>query len=370
MKMNSARFLDIIREEMEGLATLSEQETKIKKSPSLEDWLPTLKITESWGKVKDPSRKMLKLFVNQINKATREANTFEGRIVSLANFIKDDECPSSLARTFARIMMLDLLSTVAEEFTASAGGFILEALAAALSGYRGRQVDEPVAGSLPIVDFTDGEIPYSLKLLTGDPEGRGRSGESGVTKGSVNNLLTHLVNEQDYVRYVVAYRDANDLTFVGFDITLKNVGQIFALRGDKDNKALFGLTAKEVRKKNGKQLYKLFLKLKGSGELGKTQFVFTRKNIEDISNSVTIASIPISKSMLRAAAQRCTERLKAELIPMYRALKELTDNTNLYFLSKNPKKRQSSADKIMDIVTVELIEGIQQAGIGEFEETE
>ena len=372
MKMKQSDFLDLIREEMEGFMSLNEQEEAKAKTPPLEDWLPTIKITENWGKERSRSREQLKLFINQVDKATRGADTFEGRVESLASFIRDEACPKSIAKTFARLMMLDLLVTVAGEFTESAGGFIFEALSAALAGYKGKQVTDRLPdGTLPIVDFTDGEIPYSLKLLTGDPEDRGRSGQSGETKGSVNNLLSHLVlDKSGYVRYIVAYRDADNLTFVGFDITGDNAGKVMALKGDKFTKGVFGLPASKVQNMKANKLYDIFKKKQEEKSLGKTQFALTRKDIETIANSRTIASIPVGRETLAKAAERCAEELKDKLIPIYKSIKSLTDNTNVYFLARDGDKRTASADLIMSIVSSggELPKAIQASGIGEFEE--
>ena len=244
---------------------VSGEESEVSGIP-LEDWLPTIRISENFGELRTKDRKLLDLFMQQIHRMTGESGEqlpgLEGKIVALSNFMRMDKptCPKrTISQLFARIVALDIFGSILYEFTEAAGGFIMEAFFAALSGKSAYQMVEKEAGKegegKPIVDVvgTSGQ-QYSMKLLRGfdksklDAKGSVETmSKSGSIKGSVRNLLLHFT-EHNHLIYLMAYRDGSEMVFEKFTITPENLGEFLSLKPPTKSKDIYEINKSTMLK--------------------------------------------------------------------------------------------------------------------------
>jgi hypothetical protein len=431
----------------EGIVLGEKSEESAVSEIPLEDWLPTIRISENFGELRTKDRKLLDLFMQQIHRMTGESGEpmpgLEGKIIALSNFMKMDKptCPKrTISQLFARIVALDIFGSILHEFTEAAGGFIMEAFFAALSGKSAYQMVEKEAGEegegKPIVDVvgTSGQ-QYSMKLLRGfdEPSGETKS-ESGSIKGSVRNLLLHFVRHEQLI-YLMAYRDGGTMVFERFIITRENLGKFLSLKPPTKSKDIYEINAQTMLKwfsllhyvqtfRGGKKydlsvdvslssegaggkvkseikevtewamegqdmwmklmseqkpdtyrevvgdfisairspmdaesLITLFDARRGSGDT-KTQFDVSRAYAQGFASGqgdkAEFSRMDLSPGSLQKAAQQCTEALRELLIPFYEQVKALTDNANIYFLSKNATEKSTAASNLAKIVDAEL----------------
>ena len=413
-EVSFSTLLETIEEVREGFNLLGEEKSVIKElavqATTLEDWLPTIQIVEtSWGQPGKGDRRVLDMFMTNLDNAgiTGE-RTLEGRIMGLQNFISSTtktDCPATIPKIFARIVVLDLFSTVLKEFTQSAGGFILEALFAALAGKRGKQITEAEGaggGGKPIVDFVGHNgMPYSLKLLR----------STGTIEGSIYNLLNHLATDpKGMVRYVCAFRDKGEkqITFQRFEITKDNIGKfLLASRQERDHEAFIqGLIdprvvaqafpdefeygpadlseAKQIpdlkeifADMSAKTLFRIYANPGKDFKPHHTQFELSRSQAAKWADSYggvkgdgsggVFAAITSEEGALKEAAERCAAQLREQLVPIYAALKGLTDSFNQYFLAKGGKEgegqRHTAAGNAIDIIDNKLPGAIDASGV-------
>ena len=475
MKMDKSKFLNLIREELESYGkigqepeVISEEKDKPKEIP-LEDWLPRMRISENFGDRKSADRTLLNMFVTHIDQRLKGEAMLERRIKAMQKFIENPkaiECPSDIAGSFARIIVLEMFASILNDFSAGAGGYILEAFFAGLSGKRGFQLPEPGQQKNihhEIADFKAGNgMAYGLKLL------RAGESKSKATKidGSLKNMLNHLLGKTsqnfsppDEIRYLIVYRSGDDLEFLKFQITAANIGDLLAKKstegtaeewslgwfGEDDSGKPYKLAGKNAKQlmdlldaheakigkyttaisllkkvldpkklnklKKGKrppdglamlesllaaddwEMIKqviqgvfngeaindatetLFLraikKLDDAKPSKKTQFSWTRTEAEGLARfslnleeeAELFAKIPLGKENLKAAAQACVDKVSEQLIPLYKAMKDLTDSSNMYFLSEKPDEVSKSATNMVKITHKDLPIAVKNAGV-------
>jgi len=367
MKMDKSKFLNLIREELESYGKIGQEPEVISeeeegtKLPPLEDWLPTIGITENWGKLGDKSRDQIRVFISKLGGGIKVpgGGLFESRMASLAHYV-GEVCKVDAAGNFARIVILDICHSIISGFSASSAGFVFEAFAAVMSGAEGEQVTEKGATGLPIVDFKDGTLDYSLKLLAGIPEG-GTASAAGDVKGSFKNLVGHFLGrkspkyagKQSFligkgVRYITTFKEADKedpkLKFYYFDLNNKTIPTFMnAMTPEARGKLL-----KDGSKyKNGIPDGVTFADLYREDQLTDkdAQFVFTRHQLDTLlgKNVVLFAEFK-SLSLIREKAMECSAKLQKDIVPMYKGMKDLTHNMNLYFVGHPSQKEKASRD--------------------------
>jgi hypothetical protein len=170
--------------------------------------LPKMNITEEWGDPNSQTRVEIKRFADNIG-----GKTIQSKFDSFMKIQKPSNKITSQTRIISSLILLESLRSLIKTANAASAGFAFEGFIAALMN--GRQVSDPVDGSLPIEDvmlFTyedsnssvksSGATPASLKLLQ----------QGGSVKGSYTNMIDALYGEKAFengVPYIVAFKTPN-----------------------------------------------------------------------------------------------------------------------------------------------------------------
>ena len=222
----------------------------------IRDLLPVLKITEDWGKIGNRDRGVIESFTARLG---GEGTSVADKIQLMNQVIEGQGGGDDISEILTTMMVVEIMSSILEEFTESAGGFIFEGFIAGLFGGKSVQITEPSdieaatgetvsAAGKPITDVVLSGRHYSLKLL----------GPSTGVAGSFKNMVEHFA-EIDHVTYLDARRSGTNLEFSEFDITLPTFLETFYypfVRYQK--KSLGGLTDRKLRNAIGKYGEKIF----------------------------------------------------------------------------------------------------------------
>jgi hypothetical protein len=194
-------------------------------------FLPTIKITEDWGKIGSKDRQIIEKFTRNI-----EGDTLEAKLSNI-NKVITERSAATIPQILGTMVVVEILNSVLREFTESAGGFIFEGFLAGLFGGESVQItdtkDQEEAGEAteaagkPITDVVLGGREYSLKLL----------GQSTAVKGSFKNMVEHF-RVKDHIVYLDARRIHGEnsdgskgavkgLEFGEFVITRENFMKVF-----------------------------------------------------------------------------------------------------------------------------------------------
>lgn len=207
---------------IESLGVLSERE----KRPSIEKqddsegeyFLPTIRISEAWGRPGNKDRQIIEKFARTIG-----GDTLEQKIVNINRVITEADEDAGIPQILSSMVMIEILNAILVDFTESAGGFIFEGFLAGLFGKDSVQItdtddqeQESGATGKPITDVVLGGKEYSLKLL----------GQTTGVKGSFRNMVEHFKG-RDHIIYLDARRTGDGLEFGEFKITLENFDEVF-----------------------------------------------------------------------------------------------------------------------------------------------
>ena len=165
-----------------------------------------MNITEEWGDPSSHTRQEIKRFADNIG-----GKTIQDKFNNFMRIQQPNNRITSQTRILSSLILLESLRSLIKTANASSAGFAFEGFLAALMN--GRQVADPVDGSLPIEDvmlftYEDSRsksqtgVPVSLKLLKAD----------GVVKGSYTNMIDALYGDNAFsegVPYVVAFKTPN-----------------------------------------------------------------------------------------------------------------------------------------------------------------
>tara|TARA_Y100000310_G_scaffold150201_3_gene149636 strand:+ start:11661 stop:13058 length:1398 start_codon:yes stop_codon:yes gene_type:complete len=191
--------------------------------------LPTIKITELWGKVNNKDRSLIEQLTRNVG-----GDSIEEKIQNINRICEFDET-ADLATIFSTLIFMDCLRSIVVEYTESVSGFLFEGFLAGIIGKGSVQITdaEDAEGQVgkPITDvaLTIGDggeaIQYSLKLLS----------PKTTIEGSFKNLVNHF-KSYDHVVYLTVRKESNDIMrFLEFTITKENfldwIG--FAWRSEK-----------------------------------------------------------------------------------------------------------------------------------------
>ena len=393
-KLSFSTLLETIREVRESYDLLGEAEKKDPpKSIPLEEWLPSIGISEDWGKLGDKSREQLQIFVNKLNLGTAgegDLGMFERRMRSLADFV-NEKCETTASANFARIVLLDICHSIVGGFSSSAAGFIFEAFAAIMAGTAGEQV---AGGKLPIVDFRDGKHNYSLKLIAEKTSVEGSfqlllselsagatdkvrevAATAAKEAGAVTNEaidptpaaeMRKQVQFPNKVRYIITYKEGDKkdplLKFYYFDLSNETFATFLNVMVPATRSKLFKKESKYFKKAPPKNatLYQLYPHFTEEQE----QFHFTKTQLQSLEKHVHLfAEFKHPLSGIRKKATDCAESLQKMIVPFYSNVKELTSQMNIYFVGRSTQKPAASTnvDNIMNKELPESYKNIKQA---------
>jgi hypothetical protein len=214
-------LLNMITEQMSNIQFLREDEasTSVFDQEEINISLPTIRITEDFGKVGTKDRAMIEKFARNI-----AGNTLEEKLANLNSVLTEKKEGATVGEILSTMVMAEMLYAILTSFTESAGGFIFEGFLAGLFGDKSVQITTPEdipgmdAKGKPITDVVLNDKHYSLKLL----------GQTTGVKGSFNNMVEHF-KAVPHVIYLDARRINKDqgLQFGEFTITLEGFLDIF-----------------------------------------------------------------------------------------------------------------------------------------------
>ena len=302
-------YLDNLIQEMVSAKSTRIVEREIPFKQDKEDvtktlQLPKFALSEKWGDPASDDRQIIERFFSNI-----QGDTLQEKISSVQTFIKDcdESCinESKIETIIANLVFLDSLAGVIEDFNDQTGGFMFEALLAAL--IKGTQVTELAGGNLPIEDLvdSDGETPLSLKFFF--------KGYKTVS-GSVKNLKNGVERFQKPITYIIGQKERQDKSILGVDFYQFTVGdESQGIKGDYDI----------------------------------TQFANGDIKTNKLPNDMLIARLDFgSREQLKGIANKYVVRLGQRVTDIFDAFANLTNNLNIYLTDFENKTvgAQAAAD--------------------------
>lgn len=188
--------------------------------------LPTVKISEAWGKKGTKDREIIENYTRNIPGAT-----LDEKLANLNRVLNEGAAGTDLSQIISTMMVCEILFAILTDFTEAAGGFIFEGFLAGLFGKEAKQIKGPQdiegmkSSGKPITDVILGDKHYSLKLL----------GPSTGVKGSFQNMVAHFKTGLEYGFDHVVYLDARriegnqGLEFFEFEVRLDNFIDVFVV---------------------------------------------------------------------------------------------------------------------------------------------
>ena len=135
------------------------------------------------------------------------------------------------------------------------------------------------------------------------------------------------------VKFEIEYQQQKDIT------TSKIVQRLFGSREQYDEVAL-QIKKAEAGKATDADIIDALEKTAGfkqKGGTGGEQFIFTKKQAEELATAKQLGWIPLGDEALRAIWKNYAEMLLTTIDPVYRNLQEFTDNVDQFFLGAGEK---------------------------------
>ena len=416
-KKQSDNILDMIYETFVKVAEPSiVTEMSADKAKEFVLSLPKFTPTEAWGKPDSIERQQITKLFNAIG----GGRSIEGKLKFLQRIAAEDSKITSPRRIISSIIILECLKAVIHSFNAASAGFVFEGFLSAL--LQGSQEAEVSAkGNLPIQDliaFTDSDkpVPISLKLLN----------KTTNIEGSYTNLVDGL-DEFGEMVYIVARKDGEAIAIEKFRFDQNNfidalstsarggktkglnlfkladktpedsVVDIKAAESWPEKYALLQNTAgysERIRKKRAaaeaeqqaaqenpeseeapnaelaaqrdlneaiKEEWNLLLEKSGG-----TQWHISPKQLVtyDFVEYQSLGDLPYTEKKIVQIARMHMNKLNEEVMQLFNATKELSDNINRYFLIEKRSSAINSGEKaIQDSIEIQktLQADIQQS---------
>tara|TARA_R100001443_G_scaffold112630_1_gene126285 strand:+ start:59 stop:982 length:924 start_codon:yes stop_codon:yes gene_type:complete len=302
MNKNLSQLDNLIVEILREKNLLQEQAPVAKKKEMEAIPFPKLAITENWGK---PGNKTPELVMSIFGKI--EGNSIQAKVDYLTRFFID-ECDVNICgqidKALSGILVLDVLSSVLNDYGASSGGFLFESFMALLAQ------GSVESGNRNIVDFNIGgdledlSKSASLKLIKPTTQ----------IKGSIALLKQAFERDPNGVTYIVGMK-GEDLSSV----------KIYQVTLTPDN------WESMTKKKD-------------------TQFVIDKNIVMD--NPIAELS-GLSPDKLGASAKLILDSIDENIGKIYSNLKLLSDNMTKYFIDNNAtagKNAVATADLLKNTV--------------------
>ena len=247
------------------------------------DILPTIKVTEDWGKLKNKDRAVIEKFTASLG---GESTSVEQKLKQINDVItgtregKPEQYGVSQILTV--MMVLESLGAILNEFTEAAGGFIFEGFLAGLFGGQSVQIvsasdveiatgEKVEASGKPITDVVLGGKHYSLKLL----------GPKTGVQGSFQNMVKHFAS-YDHVIYLDARvpKGRTTMKFSEFTITLETFLDTFYEPFKRMTERVVQVETKAELVAKLKELGERVLKMKLSKKIGSRSLVGKNEGLQ------------------------------------------------------------------------------------------
>lgn len=291
-------IVEILREK-----NLLQEQAPVAKAKQIESLpFPKLAITENWGK---PGNKTPELVMSIFGKI--EGNTIQAKVDYLTRFFID-ECSVNVCgqidKALSGILVLDVLSSVLNDYGASSGGFLFESFMALLAQ------GSVESGNRNIVDFNIGgdledlSKSASLKLIKPTTQ----------IKGSIALLKQALERDPNGVTYIVGMK--------GEDLSSVKIYQVTLTADNWESM---------TKKKD-------------------TQFIIDKNVVLD--NPIAELS-GLSPDKLGASAKLILDSIDENIGKIYSNLKLLSDNMTKYFIENSAtagKNAVATADVLKNTV--------------------
>ena len=363
--------------------------------------LPKFVPTEAWGDPESVERQQITKLFNAIG----GGRSIQGKLQFLQRIVQPDTRISSPRRIISSIIILECLKAVITSFNASSAGFVFEGFLSAL--LQGTQEAEVSAkGNLPIQDLiafsdSDSPVPISLKLLN----------KTTNIEGSYTNLIDGL-DEFGEMVYIVARKDKevggikiekfrfDQNNFIDALSTSARGGrtkgaQLFQIQGLSPDDSIRLLKGETVRTKGGElklpddsweSKYNLLQRTAGYSErirkkreaaaqapdqaaaeqdlneaiieewnlllekAGGTQWHISPAQLisYDFVEYQQLGELPFTESRILEVARIHMDKLNEEIMQLFNATQDLSENVNRYFLVEKRSSAINSGNKAID----------------------
>lgn len=364
--------------------------------------LPKFVPTEAWGDPESVERQQITKLFNAIG----GGRSIQGKLQFLQRIVQPDTKITSPRRIISSIIILECLKAVITSFNASSAGFVFEGFLSAL--LQGTQEAEVSAkGNLPIQDLiafsdSDSPVPISLKLLN----------KTTNIEGSYTNLIDGLDEFNEMVYIVARKdQEAGGIAIEKFRFDQNNFidalstsarggktkgAQLFQLPNRSPEESIVALKATEtwqekyellqytagyserIRKKRAlasqtdqqaqqnpdseeaiqaqlaakqglseavKEEWNLLLE-----KAGGTQWHISPAQLVtfDFVEYQKLGELPFTESRILEVARIHMDKLNEEIMQLFNATQDLSENVNRYFLVEKRSSAINSGNKAID----------------------
>ena len=305
IKILESDLIKIISEESEAAM---EKEVRTLK-------FPKISISEDFGKEDSTSREEVQRYVSKI-----KGDTLENKINNINDFIKacdKDSCPLDAGSIISHLVVLNILTSIAEQYSASGGGFLMEAFVAALLG--GKQIK--AGAEEGVTDVVVGDQPYSIKFVSNFGEG-----------GSFSNLRKSFdLHKKPVVYYYILKRGGN-AEFYNIVIDQDKAEELWKKYGPKTG---FDFFSTEVRE------------MMASGQsLGR--FKLSKRDLGS-----PVATIAMNSDYIRKLAERFYDVLQGDITNVFDQMDDLINNINSFVID-NKKEAAEPAKKNLEGIKLSI----------------
>jgi hypothetical protein len=358
--------------------------------------LPKFTPTEAWGDPNSMERQQITKLFNAIG----GGRTIEGKLQFLQRIVDPNSRITSPRRIISSIIILESLKAVIHSFNASSAGFVFEGwLAALLQGTQEAEIS--AKGNLPIQDLigfegTDKAVPISLKLL----------GPKTMVEGSFTNLVDGL-DEFGEMVYIVARKDkeSGGMMIEKFTFTQDNFMRalVTTAKGGMKNTDLLQLRDMDLSTEDSikyimnqetwPERYELLQQTRGYSQTVRKKKMATQVDLappqepeaepeqqpineggkgdggyqwslsvpqlksgtlKDMIGVTILGELPYSEEQIVKVARLHMDKLNAEIMQLFTATKELSENINRYFLVEKRSTAINSGEKaIQDSIEIQ-----------------
>ena len=300
---DSLKGLDKLILEVLQESNLIEQEAPVAKEKKIEAIAyPKLGITENWGKPGNKTPELIRDIFGKI-----EGNTIQAKVDYLTRFFIE-ECDVNICgkidKALSGILVLDVLSSVLNDYGASAGGFLFENFMALLAQ------GTVESGNRNIVDFNIGgdleDLSKSASLKLIQP--------TTPVKGSLKLLNQAFERDPTGVNYIIGFKgqDLSSVEIYQFTLTPENYQDMIDIKD--------------------------------------TQFVVKRDKVTE-RRVATLSGL--SPENLGRSAKLILDSIDQNIGVIYSNLKLLSDSMTSYFIN-NDASAGSAAVRSADILKVSV----------------
>ena len=396
-KTTDENILDLVYETVVGATKKSVvTEMAADKAREFVLSLPKFTPTEAWGDPNSMERQQITKLFNAIG----GGRTVEGKLQFLQRIVDPSSRITSPRRIISSIIILESLKAVINSFNASSAGFVFEGwLSALLQGTQEAEIS--AKGNLPIQDLiafegTDRAVPISLKLL----------GPKTHVEGSFTNLVDGL-DEFGEMVYIVARKDkeTGGMMLEKFTFTQDNFMRalVTTASGGMKNTDLLQLRDMDLNTEDSikyimsqetwPERYELLQQTRGYSQTVRRKKMAAQVDqqpqqepeaqpeqqpineggkgdggyqwglsvpqlksgaLTDMLGVTVLGELPYSEEQIVRVARIHMDSLNAEIMQLFTATKDLSDNINRYFLVEKRSTAINSGERaIQDSIEIQ-----------------